>query len=124
MEIELLPEADTEAYSYRNKAEYTRLVRYKLLTAKKLRNEVESVALSAWRVLGCRDAGRIDLRMDDLGKVNFIEVNPLAGIHPVHSDLPMMAGMTGMSYSALIGTIMDSALKRCLIPAQKFMRVA
>lgn len=124
MEIEFLPEADTEAYSYRNKAEYEDLVRYKLLTAKKLRNEVESVALRAWRVLGCRDAGRVDLRMDDQGQVNFIEVNPLAGLHPVRSDLPMMATMTGMSYITLIGIIMESASHRCLIPAQKLQQVA
>ena len=55
----------------------------------------------------------IDVRLDHQGQVNFIEVNPLAGIHPEHSDLPMMATMVGMSYTALIGNIMKSALPRC-----------
>jgi D-alanine-D-alanine ligase len=51
--------------------------------------------------------------MDDRGQVSFIEVNPLAGIHPKHSDLPIMAAMVGVEYTALIGRIMVSASARC-----------
>jgi D-alanine-D-alanine ligase len=40
-------------------------------------------------------------------------VNPLAGIHPQHSDLPIMARLAGMDYVTLIGLIMASALQRC-----------
>ncbi|HSD68804.1 MAG TPA: hypothetical protein VLB07_04585, partial [Woeseiaceae bacterium] len=113
MEIELLPGADSEVYSYRNKENCEELVHYKLLPMGKLRREVESLAVRAWRALGCRDGGRIDVRLDGNGQVNFIEVNPLAGIHPEHSDLPMMGTMVGMTYTALIGNIMKSALPRC-----------
>ena len=31
-----------------------------------------------------------------------MEVNPLPGLNPVHSDLPMIATQEGMSYSELI----------------------
>ncbi len=113
MEIELLPSADSDVYSYRNKENCEELVHYKLLPMGKLRRDVESLAVRAWRALGCRDGGRIDVRLDDKGQVNFIEVNPLAGIHPEHSDLPMMGAMVGMNYTALIGNIMKSALPRC-----------
>jgi D-alanine-D-alanine ligase len=113
LEIELLPGADSEVYSYRNKENCEELVKYKLLPSGKLRRDAESLALRAWRALGCRDAGRIDLRLDETGKVNFIEVNPLAGIHPEHSDLPIMGTLVGMEYTALIGNIMKSALPRC-----------
>lgn len=113
MEIVLLEGADSEVYSFRNKAEFDELVRYKLLPSGKLRRDVESVALQAWRALGCRDAGRIDVRLDENSKVNFLEVNPLAGIHPAHSDLPIMARMSGMDYTSLIGTIMKFAMQRC-----------
>jgi D-alanine-D-alanine ligase len=112
MEIVLLDNADAEVYSYRNKEECEELVQYKLLAAGTLRDEVESLALRSWRALGCRDAGRIDVRLDDSGEVHFLEVNPLAGIHPEHSDLPIMATMIGMKYKALIGKIMASALLR------------
>jgi D-alanine-D-alanine ligase len=113
LEIELLEGADSEVYSYRNKEECEELVRYKLLPAGKLRRDIESLCLRAWQALGCRDAGRMDVRLDETGKVHFIEVNPLAGIHPEHSDLPIMATMSGMAYLTLIENIMNSAVRRC-----------
>jgi len=112
LEIELLPGADREVYSYRNKENCEELVHYRLLPAGRLRRDVEALALKSWRALGCRDAGRIDLRLDAAGRPNFLEVNPLAGIHPEHSDLPIMASMIGMGYSTLIARIMQSARQR------------
>lgn len=113
LEIELKAGADAEVYSYRNKENCEELVEYKLLPKGKLRRDVENLAVHAWRALNCRDAGRIDVRLDHNDNVNFIEVNPLAGIHPEHSDLPIMAGMVGMDYVALIRNIMKSAVQRC-----------
>jgi D-alanine-D-alanine ligase len=112
LEIGLLPGADAEVYSYRNKEHCEELVEYRLLEEDKLRGRVEALALRAWRCLGCRDAGRIDVRLDDSGVANFIEVNPLAGLHPEHSDLPIMASMIGMDYVSLIGGILNSAKSR------------
>ena len=43
---------------------------------------------------------------------NFIEANPLAGLHPEHSDLPMIATKVGMSYQELIRQILESAARR------------
>lgn len=119
MEINLLEHADSDVYSYRNKAEFEELVRYQLLPRGGLRDDIESLALGAWRSLGGRDAGRIDVRLDENGKPGFIEVNPLAGIHPVHSDLPIMAGMVGMPYVKLIETIMNSAVRRCGLTSRR-----
>jgi D-alanine-D-alanine ligase len=113
MEIALLPEADAEVYSYRNKENCEELVEYRMLEEDKLRTRVESLALRAWRALGCRDAGRIDVRLDETGEPHFIEVNPLAGLHPEHSDLPIMAAKAGIDYVDLIGGIMNSAKVRC-----------
>ena len=36
------------------------------------------------------DAGRVDLKADRNGRICFIEANPLAGLNPVHSDLPIL----------------------------------
>ena len=71
-----------------------------------------ALALAAWRGLGCRDAGRMDLRSDRSGKPNFMEVNPLAGLHPLHSDLPIIFSLMGRTYRQLIEEIVRSALKR------------
>jgi D-alanine-D-alanine ligase len=72
----------------------------------------ERIALDAWRILGCRDAGRVDLRCDEAGVPNFLEVNPLAGLHPEHSDLPILATKVGMPYVELIGRIVASSEPR------------
>jgi D-alanine-D-alanine ligase len=70
------------------------------------------VALGAWRALRCRDGGRIDIRCDANGAPHFIEVNPLAGLRPKHSDLCLIADDAGLSYQDLIGRIMGSFFKR------------
>ena len=71
-----------------------------------------TVALAAWRALRCRDGGRIDIRCDAHGKPHFIEVNPIAGLRPNHSDLCFIAEYEGLSYAQLLGRIMESFLKR------------
>ena len=74
--------------------------------------EAERVALAAWRAIGGRDAGRVDLRSDETGQPHFLEVNPLAGLHPEHSDLPMIATAVGVSFRELIRRIVASAAER------------
>jgi D-alanine-D-alanine ligase len=41
-----------------------------------------------------------------------MEVNPLAGLHPLHSDLPILSTLAGMSYPDLIDAIVRSAAVR------------
>jgi D-alanine-D-alanine ligase len=114
LEIQLLEGAEAEVYSYVNKEECETKVEYRLVSASSDATvaRAEQVALAAWRALGCRDGGRIDLRADADGAPCFIEANPLAGLHPLHSDLPMIATAVGMPYVELIGTIVESAIER------------
>ncbi len=121
MEVLLLAAAEQQVYSYHNKENSEELVRYRLLrpTDDPLVAEVEAIALSAWRVLGCRDAGRLDLRCDRRGRPQFIEVNPLAGLHPEHSDLPIICGLAGISFDQLIARILASAESRIPLPGAR-----
>lgn len=114
LEIVLLAHAEADAYSYVNKERCEELVEYRPVdaTSDPEVRRAEAVALDAWRVLGCRDAGRVDLRSDAAGEPNFIEVNPLAGLHPQHSDLPMICTARGIPYVDLIGRIVRSAAER------------
>jgi D-alanine-D-alanine ligase len=114
LEIVLLENAEPDAYSYLNKERCEELIEYRLVWADEDRQvrAAEQVALAAWRALGCRDAGRVDLRCDAEGKPHFLEVNPLAGLHPEHSDLPILAGKVGRTYQELIEQIVDSAAPR------------
>jgi D-alanine-D-alanine ligase len=114
LEIILKKNAEADAYSYVNKERCEELVEYRLVSAKhddQVR-AAEQVALTAWRILGCRDGGRVDLRCDAAGRPNFLEVNPLAGLHPAHSDLPILASKVGLSYVGLIERIVESATPR------------
>lgn len=111
IEVVFREDAEAGAYSYLNKKEWERRVEYRLANEETAKQAGE-VALAAWKGLGCRDGGRIDLRTDERGTPNFIEVNPLAGLNPDHSDLCFVAYKVGMSYRELIAAIVSSALRR------------
>lgn len=114
MEVILLSNAEQGVYSYVNKEFCEDRVEYRLVRPADdpVVAAAECIALDAWRVLGCRDAGRIDIRCDGENRPQFMEVNPLAGIHPEHSDLPIICGKVGLPYRDLLGAIVDSAATR------------
>jgi len=111
LEVILSDRAQNAAYGYVNKEECESRVVYRLVADEEANAAIE-VALAAWRALGCRDAGRVDLRSDANGRPQFMEVNPLAGLHPTHSDLPILAQQAGMTYERLIGRILRQGLQR------------
>jgi D-alanine-D-alanine ligase len=114
-EILLQPDAEPEIYSFANKENYKTRVRYRLADDL-VAATATGMALSAWKGLGCRDGGRVDFRCDGEGRVNFLEVNPLAGLHPEHSDLVILSRMKGIPYTALIESIVASAVQRVGAP--------
>lgn len=99
---------DDFIYSLDVKRDYENLVDYRLVDAP----DVEEVALAVWRALELRDVARVDVRRDRDGVACFVEVNPLPGVHPVNSDLVILARMKGMSHEELIGRIVRSAEAR------------
>ncbi len=112
MEVAVRGDAPTQDYSYEVKELCEQYVDYFPMPRGALRDEVEDLALRAYQVLECRDTGRIDIRLDARGRPAFIEINPLPGLHPTHSDLPMIATQEGMAYEELISRIVVSALTR------------
>lgn len=111
MEVILNPDAEQNAYSYDNKEHYENLVRYAAVDDMEARQAM-AVSLAAWRGLDLKDGGRIDLRSDAQGVPHFIEVNSLAGLNPVRSDLPILCRLVGVSYERLITDILNSAMTR------------
>jgi D-alanine-D-alanine ligase len=114
IEVHLKETAEQGVYSYINKEQCEELVNYRLASAAsdKVVADAESISLAAWRLLGCRDAGRIDIRCDAGDRPMFMEINPLAGIHPEHSDLPIICNHLGIAYLTLIQKIIASAACR------------
>ena len=83
--------------------------------SKELARDVRSAAVSAYRVLGCRDWCRVDVRCDAAGRPMVVELNPLPGILPNPQDnscFPKAARAAGMSYDTLIQTVADIAWRR------------
>jgi D-alanine-D-alanine ligase len=111
LEVCLRAHAERDAYSYVNKEKCEDLVEYHLVNDDEAQ-AAKGIALKAWEKLGCRDAGRVDLRVDAKGIPNFMEVNPLPGLHPEHSDLPILCALADISYSELIAAIVNSAFRR------------
>jgi D-alanine-D-alanine ligase len=110
-EILLKPNAEANVYSLRNKELCEELVTYAPADDGEARLAAAR-ALEAYRALECRDAARIDFRSDAEGEPYFLEANPLAGLNPWHSDLPILAAQNGISFVALIGMILDAGLAR------------
>jgi D-alanine-D-alanine ligase len=111
MEVLSTARGDACAYTYANKQEWRERALYELAVDDRAAQAAE-VARAAWQALGCLDAGRIDVRLDERGEARFIEVNPLAGLNPESSDLPILCGKIGLGYEELIAGIMSSALSR------------
>lgn len=111
LEVIIREQGEAGGYTYLNKQRCEELVEYRYFTGGDA-IKGEDLALRTWRVLGCRDAGRIDIRLDELGEPSILEVNPLAGLHPTLSDLPMIATAVGMGYRELIDRIVASTMER------------
>lgn len=115
MEIVFLDKEDqTPIYSFQHKQDWSDRIRYdapaKLEPA--LLEKLKAAARGSFMALGCRDVARIDFRMDDKGRIYFIECNPLPGLTPGWSDLVLIAQGAGLDYRGLIGEIMAPAIRR------------
>jgi D-alanine-D-alanine ligase len=80
-----------------------------------LKRKIEHLVTRTCAVLRIRDWCRIDVRLDEKGDPNILEVNPLPGILPHPEDnscLPKAARTAGYSYSDLIHRVVEEAAKR------------
>lgn len=111
LEVELLEAAERHACTYANKENCEELCRY-YLSPPEFAAKAEALALEAWRTLNCRDGGRVDIRCDEQDRPFVMEVNPLPGLHPTHSDLPLLCTAAGVTYVELIDRIVSSAAAR------------
>lgn len=102
---------DNLPYSVHVKENYHDYCKY-LPLSDDIAEECKAVAVKAWRALDAVDGGRVDVKADRNGKICFIEANPLAGLNPVHSDLPILSRMYNIDYQKLLEMIMSAAIKR------------
>jgi D-alanine-D-alanine ligase len=72
---------------------------------------IQQTALAAFRLLGCSGYARVDMRMDETGVINVIEVNPNPDISP-DAGAVRQAAAAGMKYSQFIDEIIRLALDK------------
>jgi len=76
-----------------------------------VKKRVEHIAVKVFKLFGCRDYARVDLRIDREGKIYVLEVNP-------NPDISLQSGMTraikvqGITYEEFIGTLLERPLQR------------
>jgi D-alanine-D-alanine ligase len=107
-------EVERPVYDYGVKQEWEKHVSYEC-PAKVSDAElkaIEKIARATYWALDCRDVARVDLRMDQEGRIYVLEVNPLPGLTPDYSDLVLISKAVGISYDDLIAEIMTGGLRR------------
>ena len=72
--------------------------------------ELQHLALEAFRVLGCRTWGRVDIMQDRAGDFWLLEVNTVPGMTD-HSLVPMSARAAGISFEELVVRILTDTLE-------------
>ena len=102
-------EAPEGNYDYQNKY-FTDDTKYYCPAgvAPELEEEIRSVALKSFRVLGCRGWGRADVMLRLDGSYSFLEMNTSPGMTG-HSLVPMAAKAAGMGYPELCVKILEAA---------------
>jgi len=115
MEVVFLDESENRpVYSFEFKQDWSSKIRYDVparLEPGQLK-ALERAARECFIALGCRDVARVDFRMDEQGKIYFLECNPLPGLTPGWSDLVLIAKAAGIEYDALIAEILSGAIRR------------
>lgn len=115
MEVVFLDTAETRpVYSFEFKQDWSSKIRYDVPAALEQTQlkSLERAARECFMALGCRDVARVDFRMDEQGKIYFLECNPLPGLTPGWSDLVLIAKAAGIEYNALISEILSGAIRR------------
>jgi D-alanine-D-alanine ligase len=76
-----------------------------------MKKRVEHVAIKVFKLFGCRDYARVDLRVDRDGKIYVLEVNPNPDISP-QSGMARILKVQGITYTEFVANLLERALHR------------
>jgi D-alanine-D-alanine ligase len=113
MEIASALGTESFVYSLEAKRDYLRQVRYFIppRLSPQTKNLLEQLALTSYRLLGCRDIARIDFRLSAEGEPHFIECNPLPGLNSETGDIVVLSRDI-LPYEKLVQGILLDAMAR------------
>ncbi|MFH1360322.1 MAG: ATP-grasp domain-containing protein [Candidatus Omnitrophota bacterium] len=97
----------TFAHIFNNQVEYVCPAPISEDLAKKL----QEIALKVYKLVDCRDLGRVDFRVDDQGHPYVLEINPLPCLSKDDTFF-YIAQVLGISYEEIIGRVLNYGLER------------
>jgi len=112
-----MPKGEPSIISYRAKWDPTSPLYdatepiYPAIIENGLKEKIEKAAIKAYLEIGCRDYGRIDMRLKEDGKFYILEMNANPDISP-NSGFDKATKIAGINYNQLICEIVSGALER------------
>ena len=87
-----------------------------------LTRRLQELAIRAYKSVGCRDFGRVDIRVDEHGNPYVLEINPLPSLakKDVYNLFPQIVGLT---YKDIVNQILNYALQRYGQSAGKLLEI-
>lgn len=76
-----------------------------------LKKRIEEIALKVFKLFGCRDYARVDMRLDSKERAFVLEVNPNPDISP-QSGMARAIRAQGMTYTEFVGNLLERAVQR------------
>ena len=76
-----------------------------------LKKKLQELAIKTFKVVECRDFGRVDFRVDSEGEPYVLEINPLPSLS-TEDVFKLVAETIGITYEEIIGRILKSAIAR------------
>ncbi len=101
-------------YCFENKKDWQSKIKYQpqRTISKETQNLLKKYTLLAYETLELKDIARIDFRLDKKNTPKIIDINPLPGLSPFYSDLPILYRLKGGDYSDLVRIILVESFKR------------
>ena len=98
-------------YELKTKSDQAVSVRAPAKVPEDIAAEIRKASETVFRVLDCKDLGRLDFRLSDAGVAYFLEINALPSLEP-GAGIYVAAELEGLHFDGVIGSVIKSASKR------------
>jgi D-alanine-D-alanine ligase len=122
MPLEIIAPPDQSGARFLSSQIKSENIEYTLaVTDDALKAKINALAMSAFRALGARDYGRIDIRLDGFDEPHFLEANLLPSLLEGYGNFPKTCLLNiGLDHGPMIMKIVNLAVTRSLLPGRTF----
>jgi D-alanine-D-alanine ligase len=118
MPVEILPDEDRNGNRFLSSAIKNADTEQVLPVHQKLKESLGELAIGVFKALGSRDYGRIDMRLNALGKPSFIEANLMPGLSNHGYLSKCFAINDDIGYEEMIFKVVALGIERMTIPVE------